>query len=190
VRCWGDDSVGQLGDGGGLATSVIVALGGDAIDVQSGRAHTCALLSGGTVVCWGDNTFHQVGVDGGAVFGPTRIVLPSAAAHLAIGHEETCVVLDTGAVWCWGTNWRGEIGDPAWPMGDGTDTTPIEAVAIARVLGSTGARLDELAVGYHQVCMRSAGAVWCWGENVTRQLGTGTTALSSSDPVRIEGLAL
>jgi len=62
VRCWGDGSVGQLGIGlkGALrdpsAFNEDVDLdgqGGRAVEVVAGFGHTCALLEGGRVRCWG-----------------------------------------------------------------------------------------------------------------------------------------
>ena len=32
-----------------------------AAQVGAGRSHTCATLSNGTVQCWGDNTYGQLG---------------------------------------------------------------------------------------------------------------------------------
>jgi alpha-tubulin suppressor-like RCC1 family protein len=73
VKCWGSNDSGQLGIGstaskGSLAGEMgdalhAVALGGKtARQVATGAAHTCAILSDGTVKCWGANTRGQLGL--------------------------------------------------------------------------------------------------------------------------------
>ena len=63
VRCWGDNTYGQLGDG--TTTSRLIPPPVDVLmGVQSiaiGDSHTCALLQTGGVRCWGDNTRGQFG---------------------------------------------------------------------------------------------------------------------------------
>jgi alpha-tubulin suppressor-like RCC1 family protein len=64
VWSWGDDSLGQLGDGGTATGRLRPALGPqltDVVQVAGGRGHVLALRAGGTVVAWGQNDFGQVG---------------------------------------------------------------------------------------------------------------------------------
>ncbi|MEK7748305.1 MAG: hypothetical protein AAB300_04450 [Nitrospirota bacterium] len=69
VQCWGYNESGQLGNGSttrsslpvpvsNITTAIAIAAGGDAED---GVSHTCALLSGGTIQCWGSNSDGQLG---------------------------------------------------------------------------------------------------------------------------------
>lgn len=55
VRCWGGNSVGQLGDGTVSERSTTVAVQGlsDVVSLSSSGLHTCALLANGTGRCWG-----------------------------------------------------------------------------------------------------------------------------------------
>ena len=59
VQCWGSNSNGELGDGitsaSGKLTPVTVYGISNAIDVAAGNGHSCAVLSSGTVQCWGGN---------------------------------------------------------------------------------------------------------------------------------------
>ncbi|MGB1845491.1 MAG: putative Ig domain-containing protein, partial [Candidatus Poseidoniaceae archaeon] len=72
VKCWGDDSLGQLGNGGVQsysdysATPVSVSLGSGrtAVAISVGDAHSCATLDNGDMKCWGSGQFGAVG-DGG-----------------------------------------------------------------------------------------------------------------------------
>lgn len=56
---------GEIGDGGynNRGTPVVVPMPGGAIvlDVSAGEGHTCAVLAGSTVACWGDDRFGQLG---------------------------------------------------------------------------------------------------------------------------------
>ncbi|MCZ6472456.1 MAG: hypothetical protein O6934_03370 [SAR324 cluster bacterium] len=69
VRCWGDDTFGQLGYGDTNRAApvqsppkeALVPLGGMAVQISAGEDHACALLSGGKLRCWGDSTFGQLG---------------------------------------------------------------------------------------------------------------------------------
>jgi len=63
IACWGRDSGGQLGDGGGSVRTTPVYASGveDAVAIAVGEQHACALLSTGEVVCWGADERGQMG---------------------------------------------------------------------------------------------------------------------------------
>jgi len=68
VTCWGDDQVGQLGDNNGVDSNVPVAatgLSASATSLVAGAAHSCAIVTGGAVECWGWNVAGQLGDDTG-----------------------------------------------------------------------------------------------------------------------------
>src|SRR6266566_1347113 len=70
IDCWGANDDGQLGDGkmsDRPLPAAVSGLAGGAQAVSPGGAHTCALLSGGAVECWGANDYGQVG-DGTKAF--------------------------------------------------------------------------------------------------------------------------
>jgi alpha-tubulin suppressor-like RCC1 family protein len=65
IKCWGDDTVGQLGNGAAdldpFPFPVEVVNITTAQEVSAGSLHTCARLADGTVQCWGDGNLGQVG---------------------------------------------------------------------------------------------------------------------------------
>ncbi|HEY8428288.1 MAG TPA: hypothetical protein VIL20_07935 [Sandaracinaceae bacterium] len=137
VRCFGDNSDGQLGTGeiGGRRASpeVPVGLPGPAVEVSAGgwipvaavaptrieydapsRAHTCARLENGEVYWGGANDRGQLG-DGTTIdrATPVRVQLDAPASAISAGGEHTCAIVEN-EVLCWGDNRRGQLGaDPA-----------------------------------------------------------------------------
>lgn len=190
VRCWGDNAYGQLGYGNtqdiGDAptrlpyTAGDVALGPEpVVQLAAGRDHTCALLESGVVSCWGRNQFGQLGYgrtenlgDGEPVTSFGYVTLGGLATRISAGGDHTCAVLVGGAVRCWGDNTYGQLGK-GHTDNVGDDETVYSAGNVN--LGS-GVVVKDLALGdYHSCALTSAGAVKCWGNNGSGQLGYGHT---------------
>jgi alpha-tubulin suppressor-like RCC1 family protein len=82
-------------------------------DVEVGWNHTCAVVSGGVLDCWGWNYYGQLG-DGTKITRskPVRVLwLTDGIRDVALGWAHTCVATDLGAVKCWGENNFGQLGD-------------------------------------------------------------------------------
>ncbi|HSQ63879.1 MAG TPA: hypothetical protein VLM85_11725 [Polyangiaceae bacterium] len=99
---------------------------------------------------------------------------------VAVGTLHACALQAGGALWCWGDNDSGEIGD-------GTATlrnTPVPIMALTNVgQVSAGGGDDTCAIG-------PDGALWCWGNNVTGQVGSSGNAFGAElSPVRVTQLA-
>ena len=176
VRCWGDNGAGQLGDGvpfdaasgaPALAPQDVVGIN-DAIDVTSGVTHSCAIRKGGSVMCWGVNTFGQLG-DGTMQRSsrPVAVAGVTDAVALAAGTSFTCALLRGGTVSCWGANYSGQLGD-------GTKLDRPNAAPVQQLTGATAIAAAE----HHACAIFGAGSVKCWGKNDEGQLGTGSTAES------------
>jgi alpha-tubulin suppressor-like RCC1 family protein len=96
VKCWGPNDHGQLGDGTTTDRPTPVDVGGlhaRATAIAAGSFHTCALMSGGSVECWGANDVGQLG-DGTTVDRPRPVAvigLGTATATAAIVSRSVAV---------------------------------------------------------------------------------------------------
>jgi alpha-tubulin suppressor-like RCC1 family protein len=81
--CWGNNAYGQLGDGSQNDGYTPVQVSGiaNATQVASGSDdHTCALLSGGAIDCWGYNMWYELGDD---IYGLSTTPVPVTTLYLA-----------------------------------------------------------------------------------------------------------
>lgn len=116
VQCWGSNTHGQLGDGTLIDRSApvaVVGLGSGVVAVSCGFDHTCALLAGGGVECWGDNLSGMLGdgstIDSAVPVGVTG--LGPGVVAIGAGAGSSCALTSTGKVQCWGYNQAGMLGD-------------------------------------------------------------------------------
>jgi alpha-tubulin suppressor-like RCC1 family protein len=88
-----------------------------AVDVDSGVGHACALLSNGTVSCWGANYYGQLGRNNTTSSSDAEAVVNLAGAwQLAVGKYHACVLITsttpgTDDIQCWGLNKDGQLGN-------------------------------------------------------------------------------
>jgi alpha-tubulin suppressor-like RCC1 family protein len=182
VKCWGENTDGQLGDGTFVSSSSPREVRDltDVISISAGGLHTCALTSTGAVKCWGLNVNGRLG-DGTLIkrSTPTDVVgLTSGVKQINAGSANTCAVLASGALQCWGSNQYGEIGD-----GTTTDRlTPTNVVGLASGVAAV------TNTGPHTCAVLTTGSVRCWGFNGRGQLGDGTTT-DRLTPTPVVGLS-
>jgi alpha-tubulin suppressor-like RCC1 family protein len=196
VRCWGDNSTGQVGQGAADSTpayrkpiEVPNLPGVKAMAATFGTA--CALMDGGTVRCWGSNT------GGGLGLGTTDNVKHDVSAAIpgitgatflagsSGGHF--CAIVAGGALKCWGGNNGGQLGD-------GTVSAPKAPTSVCQP-GSTAlpctpaTGVTFVAGGDSHTCATFAGGqVACWGRNDVGELGQTADAVAHPFPKNVPGL--
>ncbi len=172
VLCWGDNRLGQLGDGTNTQRDAPVAVKGlahPAVAIAAGDEHTCALDSTGAVLCWGSNASGALG-DGSAgaqrsSAGPVPGL--SGATAIGAGGASTCAAMASGNPVCWGANGAGQLGDGS--MMDRTTPSPTKGI-----LGGVGTGGLTLAPGADHTCIiATGGAVECAGDATNGALGNG-----------------
>ncbi len=201
VKCWGDNTYGQLGTGSPEtlgddpdemgATLPVVDLGVDAnpIALVAGGTHTCAILTvnepGGPkqkLKCWGNNLYGQLGLGdklqrGNAPdqMGDNLLAVDVGAdlnvVSVAPGQLHTCAAMKGGAVKCWGSNAHNQVGLDDVSLKIGDD--PME---MGNLLSPVTTDVLTLASGEFFTCgIYTSGQVRCWGMNSAAQLGIGST---------------
>lgn len=176
VKCWGDNKFGQLGIGNADQTiepRATVDLGGTVVDLALGQSHSCVLLEGGRVRCWGANQHDQLGfqselVPGEVSFTTTpgaEIALGGPAMALVAGRFYVCVTTSDGVLRCWGKI-RGDE--------DETNVVTVDedlSVPVA-IEGATGVRVVD-AGSRHLCWLVVSGPLVCAGNDDVGQVGDG-----------------
>ncbi|MDA8639247.1 putative Ig domain-containing protein, partial [Candidatus Poseidonia alphae] len=143
--------------------------------VAAGFQHTCAILDNGSVMCWGENQYGQLGDGGtGDKHIPVWVDLGTDRTAVAItaGYRHTCAILDNGSVSCWG---RGNFGQ----LGNG-GTSQQNSPTLTSSLG-TGRTAVAISAGYYHTCViLDNGLVSCWGFGILGRLGNGGSSQQNS----------
>ncbi len=178
VRCWGDNTDGQLGDGTSVASSnVPVGVLGvfKPVGLASDGTSFCAQLKSGGAQCWGSNADGALG-DGSTAASSSVPVAVRGLNYIqklfgrAGGY---CVVIDGGGVKCWGSNANGSLGDGKT---SGYSAVPVAVKGLSGVSSIDGS-----------CALLGNGKVKCWGSGVDGDLGNGTSGTPSDVAVPGEG---
>jgi len=153
------------------------------VEVAVGELHWCALRGDGTVVCWGNNTYGQLGTEAeqdsleamdpvgitdekirGYNANATVVKGLTEVRHIAAGARHNCAILEDGTVRCWGYSASGQLGNGEFSLdtceGQPCSREPVEVKGLDNVV--------ELALGLRFSCARRQnGALSCWGSGVT-----------------------
>jgi len=157
VHCWEGDPTGLAEP---LSAHVAaIPLPGDALDVNVSERLACAVLTSGTVHCWGSNGSGQLGAQSRLLDSelPLQVVGVRNARSVSVADDHACVVESDGTVACWGDNSTGQCGH------DEQYTPAVRHLVTAQpVAGVSGA--VSVATGTYSSCAIGAGRAWCWGE--------------------------
>lgn len=175
--CWGQNSLGQLGNATNSGTSTpnrtpLAVAGGavwaSVVTSTTGRA-TCGIRTDHSLYCWGSDSNGQLGngaADTNPHPTPARVGSDSNWRSIAAGATHTCGTRVDGSLWCWGSNNYGQ---------QGNGTAGVTNTLTATRVGTSFAWTSVVS-GYDTSCAtQSDRSVWCWGYNGTGPAG-GTTS--------------
>ena len=193
LRCWGDNTRGQVGDGTRntqryTPVEVSVPANKNPVSVSASGTdgnHICATMDDGSLYCWGYNNYGQLGkgtncengnyINGcngnNGISSPSQVTLPAGrtAEAVATGQHHTCAILDDGTVWCWGSNEYGQLGVANSSNLGNWRYSPNQ------VIMPDGTSTIAISLGYWHTCaVVDDGRSFCWGDNGYGQLGDGT----------------
>lgn len=173
AKCWGHNTVGELGDGGTKIQSNtpmdVIGLHSKIKSLAAGYSKTCVILETGKALCWG-----WIGLQ---LFYDSPTEIAGNSLSIAAGGSHVCIITQNGGVKCIGENTAGQLGNGS--------TRDSESMVQA-----TGLQSGVIAISatYNNTCaLTSAGEVKCWGANTAGQLGDGTMK-DSSTPVTVVGI--
>ncbi len=179
VRCWGDNTDGQLGGGTTVAFSnVPVGVLGvfKPVGLASDGTSFCAQLKSGGAQCWGDNSDGALG--NGSTAESSSVPLAVRGLNyiqkLFSGGGGYCAVIDGGGVECWGSDADGSLGNG---KASGYSAVPVAVKGLSGV-----SSIDGSCAVLH------SGRVKCWGSGSDGDLGNGTSGHQSDVAVPVKGL--
>ena len=200
IYAWGDNSVGQIGQGtlGGTYNTpqkvIFTGAGATRNFVQANGgsgAHAVALDCKGNVWAWGDDNYGQTGGGGaitcnGSATSATPVEVVTGAQGDASGFLSNVVLVGagnnfsyaidkTGQVYTWGQNDHGELGNGT----SGTGACSSSPVKVTKCASAGGGNLTNIIqvqggdeTGY---ALDNSGHVWAWGLNNNNNIGNGNT---------------
>ncbi|MDC0669217.1 DUF4215 domain-containing protein [Nannocystis radixulma] len=203
VKCWGRNGSGQLGLGdtanrgdepgemGANLPYVDLGPGLEVVDLALGSSHVCALFAGGSIKCWGSNSYGQLGqgdtADRGDQPGEMGAALPFVdvgaddVVDLSAGGSFTCALRSDGRLKCWGWNSNGELGQGN--TNDRGDNPGEMGANVPHVNLGAGKLVTVPGMGRHHSCaLLTGGAIKCWGSNVGGALGVGDNLARGDSP--------
>ncbi|WP_146155956.1 hypothetical protein [Enhygromyxa salina] len=155
------------------------------LEVFGGGLHTCALIEGGRVRCWGEGMFGTLGHGNTEDIGDDEtpasagdVALPGSVVSLAAGGVHNCAQFDDDWLRCWGSNIYGQLGNAAdSDLGDDETLEMLPGIAIVEAV-------SQFESGSFHNCARLVtGDARCWGANAVGQLGVGdTTTIGDNEP--------
>jgi alpha-tubulin suppressor-like RCC1 family protein len=153
--CWGDNSVGQLGNGSteSSMTPVAVSGGHNFESISVGWDHTCGVTDANDAYCWGRGRYGRLG-NGSSENSMIPLAVSGGLSFESVnsGLAHTCGITTDGDAFCWG---RGEDGI----LGHNSVASSLVPVPV-----SGGLTFGSINAGSATTCgISTNGDAYCWG---------------------------
>lgn len=186
VWCWGLNDAGELGQGrpsGDASPTPVRVPIPAARHVALGAFHACAVLTDGSVRCWGSNKFAQAGValdasparcdEGDGTLSPcapspVAVAGITNARAVSLGRWHSCALLEDRSVRCWGLNDSAQLGNGRVDPDSAPHASPVTPMVDRATAVASG--------GSHTCALRDDGTLRCWGWGDLGQLADAPTA--------------
>ncbi len=179
ITCWGDNAHGKLGSGhkDPATSSLPISVSGmaHAVAVSSGVDHSCALLAGGAVRCWGRNNSGDLGSSKSFSTVPLNVAGITRAIAISAGFRHNCALLANHKVVCWGNNHFGQLGNGKTR----NSKKPVTVKGIKKAIAVS-------AGNDHSCAVLSNHTVRCWGRADGGTLGDGLESHGHKDKAGID----
>lgn len=196
VWCWGDASLGALGNNQTTTDALrpvqvhsdVSATGWSDWKYISGNLGTaCGIRTDGSAWCWGDDNFGKMGNGADPSSSRPNLVQTDTGPGgwydwrtIDVGGYKTCGIRTNGTAWCWGAAGTGQLGN--------NTTTPHQSRPV-QVVDSAGtgnwSNWISICSGASHGCgVRTDGSAWCWGLNSDGRLGD-NSLVNSPKPVQV-----
>jgi alpha-tubulin suppressor-like RCC1 family protein len=177
VYSWGDNTWGELGNGGSGTSAIpqrASVFTGNVLQVAAGAHFELALTKTGAVYGFGRNDLGQVGLPGATKYTTPVQVISSGIRAIAAGYTHSMAIKD-GRLYGWGTNSSSAL---CGATNGAQQPTP--------TLVGTGTKWMTVSAGdRYNMVIDSTGNLYSCGDNAFGQLGTGSTAASVATLTRV-----
>ena len=153
------------------------------LTVSTGRYHSLAIKTDGTLWSWGDSD--EVALGYAAVTAtdqiPTQIGTDTTWVKVVAGESFSLALNAAGELYSWGSNSNGQLGyggDFTAGMFNGDRSTP--------GLVTGGAVYEHMDLGSaFAIALRTDGTLWSWGSDAGGQLGGGAGSNTTNVPIQV-----
>lgn len=171
VECFGDNSFGQLGDGGLSGSYSTRAVSTNNFNplysLAAGKDFACLHQRTGEVKCWGNNAFSQLGAASYTkAISNTAIQvegLTGVISEVKSGKDFTCALIET-KLFCWGNNNKGQLGRGSIGSFSASPAT------VKLEDGSELSGVSDFSLGEQHACAIRDNKAYCWGDNSHQQV--------------------